>query len=104
MSSPARKLQRRREAGCYLCRCTTMTAEQLTAEVVAGPGRIMWDAQRRPFPLCPKHQRQKELRIDAREVRLAELGWTVLAFSVPEQLILGMVAPATGTPTAKEST
>lgn len=78
------------QAACYLCRMRTASIEELMHSIRFGPGRILWDKDRKPFPLCAYHRRCKELRIDERQDRLLAAGY-VVRFARPEQRELGAV-------------
>lgn len=90
------------QAVCYLCRMRTASIEVLIHSIQMGPGRIMWDKDRHPFPLCPYHQRCKELRIDERQDRLLAAGY-VVRFANPQRGELGDVMKIAPVSLVKES-
>ena len=76
---------------CYLCESLLWDLETLKKSIQNGYGRILWDNNRIPIPLCEHHQREKELRRDEREDRLAREGYEVVSFSEPHRGVQGVI-------------
>jgi hypothetical protein len=95
MSAHHRLKQRLAAVTCYLCQCSQMDTVGLIDEIVNGPGRILWNRNRVPYPLCAHHQSEKEQRRDERQDRLWAAGYSV-TFSDPSAGIPGSVHQLTG--------